>query len=145
MVSIPANTTSATLADAFRAAFLLTGSVDAAENAVMNGVAALDSSDDLESALVANTVELVMLQGARLEHAFSMLPCELSRLLLLAPLSRDCYLLGVLFGLTPAKCAALLNLRIDDFEELLCEAVEQLSAPDTLYCPPGRYQKGDLQ
>ena len=44
----------------FRATLLLTRRADLAENAVLDGIAALESSDDVEKALVAKTIEFAI-------------------------------------------------------------------------------------
>jgi hypothetical protein len=138
---ISASAISETLGHAFRAAFLLTGTADLAEDAVLEGIAGLESADDVEKALVAKTIESVIRQRPdfpnQLEHALMILPDELQRLVLLAPVSRDCFLLRILFGITPAKCAATLNLTIEEFEESLCAALQQLSMIGGLICSPG--------
>jgi hypothetical protein len=130
-MSISASAISETLDYAFRAAFLLTGRADLAENAVLNGIAGLDSNDDVEKALVPKTIEFVIRQRTdlpnQLEHALARLPHELQRLILLAPVPRDCFLLRVLFGIPVANCATILNLTIEEFEESLCAAFQQLS------------------
>ena len=119
------------LEDAFRAAFLLTGSADSAENAVLNGIASLESTDDIEKALLAKTVAYVLRQRAEfpngLEDALMLLPHELQRLVLLSPVSRDCFLVRMLFGVPVAGCVAILKLTVENFEETLRDAFEQLS------------------
>src|SRR5688500_7115397 len=89
MMSISASAISETLDHAFRAALLLTGSADLAENAVLDGIAGLESSDNVETALVAKTIEFVIRQRAdfpnQSEHTLALLPHELQRLILLAP------------------------------------------------------------
>jgi hypothetical protein len=121
---------SETLDRAFRAAHLLTASADLAEEAVLGGIAVLDSSDDVEKVLVAKTVDFVIRQSGqyphRLEGTLSVLPQELRHLLLLAPVSRDCFVLRTLFGIAPPHCAATLNLTLEEFEEALYAAYEQL-------------------
>jgi hypothetical protein len=128
---ISASAISETLDHAFHAALLLTGSADLAENAVLQGIVGLESSDDVETALITKTVESAIRQRAnssnQLEHALALLPRELQRLILLAPVSRDCFLLRILFGIPAAKCAAILNLGIGEFKESLCAALRQLS------------------
>lgn len=134
-----------TLDQSFRAAFLLTGSADLAENAVLKGIAGLESSDDVEKTLLAKTVESAIRQRAhhpdRLEHAVALLPDQLQRLTLLSPVSRDCFLLRILFGVPPVNCAASLNLTIEEFEDSLCTALQQLPTleqPDVAARRPGK-------
>ena len=129
MMPISTSAISETLNNAFRAAFLLTGSADSAENAVLNGIAALESSDDVENSLVPKTVAFLIRQHAdrtnRAEHAVTSLPVEHCRLFLLPLVSRECFLLRIIFGIAPANCAVILNLTIEEFEESLRAALDQ--------------------
>lgn len=135
-------TVAETLSDAFRAAFLLTGRADSAEDAVSQGIMALESCDDIEKALVAKTVEFVYRQRMsfpnRLEHAMARLPLELQRLIWLSPVSRDCFILRILFGISAAKCASILNLTIEQFAVSLRAALLQLpmAGPQTCWSRP---------
>ena len=141
MMSISASAISETLDHAFRAALLLTGSAGLAEKAVLDGIAGLESGDNLEKALVAKTIESVIRQRAdfpnQLEHTLERVPHEIQRLMLLAPVSRDCFILRILFGVTPANCARILNLTIEEFEESLYAAFQQLSMLGAPICSPG--------
>jgi hypothetical protein len=134
MMSISVSAISETLDPAFRAAFLLTGRADVAENAVLDGIDALQCRDDVEKTLVAKTIESVIRQRAKfpkdLEQALAHFPEELHRLILLAPVSRDCFMLRILFGIRPENCAAILNLTSHEFEEALYVAFQQLSMPE---------------
>jgi hypothetical protein len=129
---ISASAISEALDHAFRAALLLTGRADLAENAVLDGIAGLDSCDDVEKALVVKTIQSVIRRRGdfpnELERALGLLPHELQRRLVpLVPASRDCFVLRILFGVTPANCAAILNLTIEEFEEALCAGFQQMS------------------
>jgi hypothetical protein len=117
---------SETLDHAFRAALLLSGSAELAEEAVSRGIGGLDFSDAVEKVLVAKTVEFVIKRSDypyRLQHALALLPHELRWLIHLAPVSRDCFLLRVLCRIPAASCAAILDLTIEEFEESLCDAL----------------------
>ncbi|MGH9630521.1 MAG: hypothetical protein ACRD7E_19595, partial [Bryobacteraceae bacterium] len=141
MMPITANAISETLDRAFRAAFLLTGNADLAENAVLNGIAGLESDDHAEKMIVAKTIESLIRHRPDLPHgldrALALLPHEFQRLVLLAPVSRACFLLRILFGITPTNCAMALNLTIEEFEESLRAALEQLSIAGGLICSRG--------
>jgi len=130
MTSISVSAISENLDHAFRAAFLLTGRVDLAENAVRDGIAGLESNNAIEKELVAKTVESVIRQRAdfpnQVEQALARLPQELQRLILLEPVSRDCFILRALFGINPTSCAAILNLTTEGFDEYLCAAFYRL-------------------
>ena len=108
MAPISAPAISESLERAYCAALLLTGSAELAERALLRGIAGLEFGEDLEKTLVAKTVEFVIKRpdyGYRLERALALLPHhELRRLIHLAPDSRDCFLLRVLFG-TPPRAA----------------------------------------
>jgi hypothetical protein len=140
MTPVSASTISETLDHAFRAALFLTGDADLAENAVLDGIAALESNDTVEKALVVKTVESVIRQRAdfptHTEQAMARLPPELQRLIGLAPVSRDCFILRVLFGISPVNCAAILNLSSEEFKESLCAAYQQLPALGDKTCSP---------
>jgi hypothetical protein len=91
--------------EAFCAAFLLTGSTEAAENAVLDGIAALEFGHVVDDVLLVETVKSAIQRRADFpgqpEQAPSHLPLELRRLFLLAPISRDCFVLRFLLGITP--------------------------------------------
>jgi DNA-directed RNA polymerase specialized sigma24 family protein len=70
------------------------------------------------------------------EQAMARLPPELQRLIGLAPVSRDCFILRVLFGISPVNCAAILNLSSEEFKESLCAAYQQLPALGDKTCSP---------
>src|SRR6267378_1544650 len=91
------------LDEALRAASLLTGSTEAAENAVLDGIAALEFGHVVNDVLLVETVKSAIQRRAELpgqsEQALSHLPLELRRLFLLAPISRDCFVLRFLLGI----------------------------------------------
>ncbi len=150
-MSASASAISKTLEQAFRAACLLTGRTDLAEKAVLDGIAGLEPNDAIEKALVAKTIVCVIRQRAdfsnQMESALSLLPHELQRLNLLAPVARDCFILRVLLGISSAKCAAILNLTREEFEERLCAAFQpipmlsaQIWLPSPLHQTEGAHQ-----
>ena len=112
---------------AFRTALLLTGDTRTAEVAVMHGIGACEdlSPDGLLIAAVRSAV--------RRRTNSSGGPCkieclspELRRLFMLQPLSRHCFVLRVLVGLSPEVCAELLEISIIEFEDAVYEALTQL-------------------
>jgi hypothetical protein len=115
---------------AFRAASMLTGSAEVAENAVLDGINASQFDDIVGDVLVVETVKSAVQRRAdypgQSEQAPSQLPFELRRLFLLAPISRDCFVLRVLLGITPATCSAALHLTIHELEDVLCAALQEL-------------------
>src|SRR2546427_10033040 len=111
------------LDEAFRAAFLLTGSTEVAENAVLDGIAALEFGHIVDDVLLVETVKSAIQRRADLtsqsKQVPSHLPRELQRLFLFAAISRDSFVLRVLLGIPPATCSAVLHLTIHEIEDLL--------------------------
>lgn len=104
------------LDEAFLAALLLTGSTEVAENAVLDGVAAVNFDGAGDGVLVMETVQSAIHRrtGKPVPSCqdVSRLPFELRRLFLLAPTPRDCFVLRILLRASMAKCSELLNLTI---------------------------------
>jgi hypothetical protein len=119
-----------TIDEAFRAAYLLAGSSERAEKAVLDGIAALDFNGTGERTLIVETVKAAIRQRTEVpcpsDRASSGLPWELERLALLAPVSRDCFILRLLCRMTPGLCCAILNLTVQEFEDALCAAYQEL-------------------
>jgi hypothetical protein len=115
---------------AFRAASMLTGSTEVAEYAVLDGVAASEFGNTVDDVLLVETVKSAIQRRAdfpgQAEQALSYLPRELRRLFLLAPISRDSFVLRVLLGIPPATCSAVLRLTIQEVEEVLSAALQEL-------------------
>jgi hypothetical protein len=140
-MSISAVALTENLERAFHAALMLTGTAKMAEKCVLDGLVNLTSSDDIVEALVAKAVESAIRQRIyfpnQLEQALARLPQELGRMIFLAPVARDCYMLRILFRIPPASCAAILNLTIEELEASLCEALQNLSLSE--YSPPSAF------
>jgi hypothetical protein len=119
-----------TLNQAFRAAFLLTGSIEVAENAVLDGIAALDFSHATDRVLIFESVKAAIRRRASFSgqpaQEVANLPVELRRLFLLAPVSRDCFVLRILLGIPAASCAPVLRLTAHQIEAVLCVALQDL-------------------
>ena len=118
------------LEEAFRGAWFLTGSGEAAECAVLDGIAAMNFGPVADDLLVVETVKSAMRRRAdpasQSEEASSQLPWELQRLFLLAPISRDCFVFRVLLGITVVNCSRMLRLGMEEFEEMLGAALREL-------------------
>jgi len=116
------------LDEAFRAASLLTGSTEAAENAVLDGIAALEFGYIIDDVLLVETVKSAIHRRVAFsgQSAQTHLPLELRRLFLLAPISRDCFILRVLLGITAGTCSNILHLGVEEIEEALCAALQEL-------------------
>ena len=112
---------------AFRTALLLTGNKRTAEAAVMDGIG---SCEDLSHrGLLVEAVRSTIrrrTKSANVPDALELLPPELHRLFMLQPLSRDCFVLRILVGLSPEVCAELLAVSITEFEDTVCAALNQL-------------------
>jgi hypothetical protein len=118
------------LGQAFRAAFLLTGSIEVAENAVLDGIAAVEFSHVTDRAFIFESVKAAIRRRASFSgqpaQAFAHFPIELRRLFLLAPISRDCFVLRILLGIPSATCARVLRLTANKIEAMLCAALQDL-------------------
>jgi len=89
------NEVSNALDGAFRAAFMLTGSTQAAERAVFDGIAATEFDSVVDDVFLLETVKAAIQRRPDSAHQSqqppSCLPLELRWLFLLAPISRDCF------------------------------------------------------
>ena len=117
------------LDEAFRAASLLTGSTEVAENAVLDGIAALEFGYVVDDVLLVETVKSAIHRRVAFssQSAQAHFPLELRRLFLLAPISRDCFILRVLLGITAGTCSNILRLGVEEIEEVLCAALQELA------------------
>jgi hypothetical protein len=112
---------------AFRTALLLAGTSKAAEAAVMDGIGACE--DLSHRGLLIEAVRSTLRQRTKSTDgpgALELLPPELRRLFMLQPLSRDCFVLRILVGLSPEVCAELLDVSITEFEDAVCAALNRL-------------------
>jgi hypothetical protein len=116
------------LDEAFRAALILTGRIDAAEAAVSDAIDASAPALSGEALLVETAKAAVRrrdLFRAR-PDASSILPVELQALSLLAPSRRDCFVLRILMRLDAELCSRILALSQREVEEELCESLREL-------------------
>lgn len=119
---------------AFFTAILLTGSLEWAERAVLEGIAACDLNCKPAMTLYSRTLRAATEQGAHdrpleeSESAAGLLPAELSRLLKLSPLDcRRCFVLHILAGLPRSACARLLDLSVYEVAEHTSIALKWLA------------------
>ena len=112
---------------AFRTALLLAGNTKTAEASVMDGIGACEdlSHRGLLIEAVRSTIRR-RTKSADAPDALELLPPELRRLFMLQPLSRDCFVLRILVGLSPEVCAELLDVSNIEFEDVVCAALNQL-------------------
>ena len=114
--------------DAFLAALMLTGTIEAAEQAVSDAIATSGCGVAVEQLLVATAKCAVQFR----DGCFSgvgipfILPPELRRVLSLSSADRKCFVLRMLMGLTPELTSEILNLHKDEVDEALCRAVRDL-------------------
>ena len=112
---------------AFRTALLLAGTTKTAEASVMDGIGACEdlSHRGLLIEAVRSTIRRRTKSADALD-ALELLPPELRRLFRLQPLSRDCFVLRILAGLSPEVCAELLDVSVTELEDAVCAALNQL-------------------
>ena len=124
------NEASKALDAAFRAAFMLTGSMQAAEHAVLNGIAATECYSAGDDTFLFETVKVAIQRRPdslhQLQQPPAHLPLELRRLFLLTPISRDCFVLRILLGIAVGTCSRILHRRVEEIEDVLCAALQEL-------------------
>jgi hypothetical protein len=112
---------------AFLASVLLGADTTTAEAAVLDGIGACE---DVSSAgLLIEAVKSTLRRRANCSGALDavpLLPRELGYLLMLQPLPRDCFVLRILVGLSPAVCAGLLDISVTEFEDAVDAGLNQL-------------------
>jgi hypothetical protein len=125
-----------TVESAFITALLLTGSMERAEAAVLDGIAALDSKDGSVDSLVSETILAASLTAREngleghaetTKRASSMLPFELRSVLHLPAPLRHCFVLRILAGLPRDVCASLLQLDVEQVDDGTCAALPMLA------------------
>ena len=128
---IGTNEVSKALDGAFCAAFMLTGSMQAAEHAVLNGIVATECYGAGDDAFLLGTIKAAIQRRADSPHQShqrcAQLPLELRRLFLLAPISRDCFVLRILLRIPVGICSRILHRRVEEIEEVLCAALQDLA------------------
>jgi hypothetical protein len=124
------NEVSKTLDGAFRAAFMLTGSMQAAEYAVLSGIAATECYRAGDDAFLFETISAAIQRRPDSLHQSPQppahLPLELRRLFLLTPISRDCFVLRILLGIAVGTCSGILHRGVEEIEDVLCAALQEL-------------------
>ena len=114
--------------DAFLAALMLTGTIDAAEQAVSEALAASGCTLAMDDLLVATAKCAIQIGDEGLPRAEipSNLPPELQRLFLLSSIGRKCLVLRMLMGVTLEVICGILNLRRDEVDDAVCRALKDL-------------------
>ena len=126
---------SKTLNAAFLTALLLTGRTEAAEMSLLDGISALEFDGVSADSLILATVRSALQRASSLlhqdEHTLEAVPIELRRVLLLASQLRHCFVLRILLRLRAEACAELLHLAVDEVEDALSEALQELPTAAT--------------
>jgi hypothetical protein len=137
----------------FLVALLITGNMDRAEDAVLDGIAALDgtmSSDGFRLATLKSAIERGEQRSGEIEDIFPSLPLELRRILLLNPDIRACFVLRVLLGMPSETCSEVLQIPTQKIGHSVSDAMQQLavlgSTTRTGYCrtSEGKSDNNDL-
>jgi len=130
------------LGGTFIAALLLTGSAEGAEAAVLEGIRVMEQDGCEGEAFLQGTMAASIASNNRLpafgeqEHAASLLPAELHRVLRLSGDFRRCFVLRVLVGLSREDCAQLLETEMHRIDELVCASMRALAfLPDEASTP----------
>jgi DNA-directed RNA polymerase specialized sigma24 family protein len=76
--------------------------------------------------LIESIRSAIRRESADAPDGLELLPPELRRLFMLQPLSRDCFVLRILVGLSPEVCAELLDISIAEFGDAVYAALNQL-------------------
>jgi DNA-directed RNA polymerase specialized sigma24 family protein len=122
------------LTKAFWIALMLTGRIEAAEAAVLDGITAVELDHISGDSLLLATAKSAVQRRTEFPEqnlGLSILPLELRRLFLLAPNYRDCFVLRVLNGLTSELCSGILHLSINEVDDALYTALQELPRIET--------------
>ena len=114
----------------FLAALLITGNMDGAEVAVLDGIAALDgtiSSDGFLLATLKSAIERGEQRSGETADIFPSVPLELRHILLLSRDNRACFVLRVLLGLPSETCSEVLSIPIREIGHSVSDAMQQLA------------------
>jgi hypothetical protein len=119
----------------FITAFLLSGSASQAEAAVLESIHGLNADDqETEAALLLGAVSAairtnveVAFQPLKELHALKALPVELRRVLQLATVPRQCYVLRALAAWSREFCAETLGLTAAAIDDEVCAAARTIA------------------
>ena len=124
---------------AFRTAHLLTGSLQQAEDAVLEAIDHLDRDCDSREILLRDAISAAVrrpsMEPSSLE---SVEPAELRPVLGLSEPLRRCFVLRVLVGLSRPACSRLLQLHAEAVNDYTCAAVQRLADCGRQSSTPGR-------
>ena len=119
---------------------MLTGTIEAAEQAVSEAIATSECGVAVDELLVATAKCAIQIPDGWLSRAEipSSLPAELQRLFLLSSVGRKCFVLRILMGLTLEVSSGILNLHSDEVDEALCRALSDLPRLAVIQSPVAR-------
>src|SRR5260370_9550538 len=110
---------------AFRAAYLLTASIQQAEAAVLAAIDRFDPDRDTKEILLQNAIRAAVQCPSTQSQSAEALPLpELQAVLSLPATLRRCFVLRVLVGLSRSACAGLLRFSVGDVNGYTCSALQ---------------------
>ena len=112
------------LQNSFHAAFVLTGSLEAAEHAVQDAIASI--AGDLSSDTLSVETARSALRHTFCDVSSPVLPKELRALALLRPNCRSCFVMHVLMRLDLQTCSEILGLARCEVEDALYQSLLDL-------------------
>jgi DNA-directed RNA polymerase specialized sigma24 family protein len=112
-------------------AYLLTGSLQHAEEAALAAIDSWKPDDEPEEVLFQNVLDAAARAQAQADpndrdSSASYLPNELQAILRLAPQLRRCFVLRILVGLPGDVCGRMLDLHSDQVDEYTCAGLQSL-------------------
>jgi hypothetical protein len=120
---------------AFRAAFLLTGNMASAENAVLKAIELLDPTGVSAARFLPQTIQFSIPLANNVAQICNEstrvwldLPVELLNILQLTPNLRCCFVLRILLGFSAKASASLLHLDVAKVNADTCVAMQQLAS-----------------
>lgn len=114
----------------FLVALLITGNMDGAEDAVLDGIAAPDGTISIGGLLLAtlkSAIERGEQRSGETGDIFPGVPVELRRILLLNPDIRACFVMRVLLGMPSKTCSEVLRIPIQEIGHSVSDAMQQLA------------------
>jgi hypothetical protein len=124
------------LQEAFRAALVLTGSIENAECTLMDAIATI-GPDGSREALLLETARAALTCKALPDKSSPPVPPELQALFLLSPRCRYSFVLLVLMRLDLKSCSEILRMPANEVKEALCQSLQDLHKVQSAM-PPGR-------
>jgi hypothetical protein len=112
---------------AFSTALLLGCDSGTAEVAVLDGIVACEDSSYWSLLIEAIRSALrIRTNFEQLPDSVQSLPTELRRLFELSSLSKDCFVLRILVGLSAEACTRLLKISATEFDDVLVAALKRV-------------------